>query len=198
MDAAKLAKLGIDSSWLEPLKAAFERFEINTPQRQACFLGQCGHESGQFKTLSENLNYSAKGLRATWPKRFPTDADAEPYHRQPEKIANKVYAERMGNGNEASGEGWKYRGRGLIQLTGKDNYSRASKVLGVDLVAEPDKVATPQYAALTAAWFWSTNKLNALADKLDHKALTKSINGGDLGLDDRIKHSEEALKVLMG
>ena len=196
MDAAQLKALGIDAAWLDALNATFERFEINTPQRQACFIGQCGHESGGFKTLSENLNYSAKGLAATWPKRFPSEAAAEPYHRQPEKIANKVYSDRMGNGNEASGEGWKYRGRGLIQLTGKDNYTRAGAALGVDLVGNPDQVASPMYAALTAGWFWSTHKLNALADKMDHKAITKTINGGDLGLADRIKHSDEALKIL--
>lgn len=198
MNAQQLADLGIDSQWLDALNATFERFEINTPNRQACFLGQCGHESGGFKHLSENLNYSAHALHAVWPSRFPTEASAEPYHRQPEKIANKVYSGRLGNGDEASGEGWKYRGRGLIQLTGKANYHAAGEVLGQDLVADPERVAEPMLAVLTAGWFWDAHKLNTLADKLDHEAITRKINGGTNGIDDRIKRSQEALAVLAG
>jgi len=196
MNAEQLTSLGIDPSWTDPLNATFDRFDINTPERQAAFLGQCGHESAGFKTLQENLNYSAEGLQKTWPKRFPALADAEPYARQPEKIANKVYAGRNGNGDEASGDGWRYRGRGCIQLTGKANYSAAGDALDVDLLADPDIVATSQYAALTAGWFWSIHDLNPLADARDDLAITKKINGGTNGLDDRIARTQKALDVL--
>jgi putative chitinase len=189
-----LKEMHIDPAWLEPLTAAFQRFDINTPERQAAFIGQCAHESGNFKTLQENLNYSAKGLHATWPSRFASEADAQPFHRNPEKIANKVYSGRMGNTNE--GDGWKYRGRGLIQLTGKDNYRLASDALGVDFVADPDLVLTRPYAALTAAWFWNKRGLNKEADAKDYVTMTKKINGGTIGLDDRIKHTNQALALL--
>ena len=194
MTEDQLVEMHIDPSWLEPLTAAFARFEINTPERQAAFIGQCAHESANFKTLQENLNYSAKGLNATWPSRFPSESEAQPYHRQPEKIANKVYSGRMGNLEE--GDGWKYRGRGLIQLTGKDNYRLASDALGVDFVADPDLVLTKEYAALTAAWFWDKSRLNAFADANDIEGMTKKINGGIIGLDDRKKHIAHALEVL--
>lgn len=196
MKSEQLMAMHIEGSWSEPLAETFERFEINTPARQAAFIGQCSHESGNFKTLQENLNYSAKGLHATWPSRFPSEDAAMPYNRNPEKIANKVYGGRMGNGDEASGEGWRYHGRGLIQLTGKANYQAAGEALGVDLVGDPNIVATPRYAALTAGWFWKTHGLNELADKGDHTAITKRINGGTLGLDDRIAHTNQALAVL--
>ena len=196
MNVEQLTSLGIDPTWADPLNETYERFDINTPERQAAFIGQCGHESGGFKTLKENLNYSAEGLQKTWPSRFPTLADAEPYARQPEKIANKVYAGRNGNGDEASGEGWSYRGRGCIQLTGKANYTAAGEALGVDFLSDPDIVATPQYAALTAGWFWSTHDLNPLADARDDLAITKKINGGTNGLDDRIARTQKALDVL--
>lgn len=196
MKSEQLMALHIDASWAEPLAETFERFEINTPARQAAFIGQCSHESGNFKTLQENLNYSAKGLHATWPNRFPSEEAAMPYNRNPEKIANKVYGGRMGNGDEASGEGWRYHGRGLIQLTGKANYQAAGEALGVDLVGDPNIVATPRFAALTAGWFWKTHGLNELADKAEHTAITKRINGGTLGLDDRIAHTNQALAVL--
>jgi len=127
--------------WIDAINETFDRFDISTPERQACFLGQCAHESGGFTALKENLNYSAEGLTKVWPKRFPSLDVAQPYHRNPEKIANKVYADRMGNGNEASGEGFKYRGRGLIQLTGKDNYRACGEALGVDLLEDPDLVS---------------------------------------------------------
>ncbi len=196
MNVEQLTSLGIDPTWADPLNETYERFDINTPERQAAFIGQCGHESGGFKTLKENLNYSAEGLQKTWPSRFLTLADAEPYARQPEKIANKVYAGRNGNGDEASGEGWSYRGRGCIQLTGKANYTAAGEDLGVDFLSDPDIVATPQYAALTAGWFWSTHDLNPLADARDDLAITKKINGGTNGLDDRIARTQKALDVL--
>ena len=194
MTEDQLIEMHIDPSWLDPLTSAFERFEINTPERQAAFIGQCAHESANFKTLQENLNYSAKGLTATWPSRFPSEDAAQPFHRQPEKIANKVYSGRMGNLDE--GDGWKYRGRGLIQLTGKDNYRLASDALGVDFVKDPDLVLTKEYAALTAAWFWDKSRLNAFADANDIEGMTKKINGGIIGLDDRKKHIAHALEVL--
>ena len=194
MTEDQLVEMHIDPSWLEPLTAAFARFEINTPERQAAFIGQCAHESANFKTLQENLNYSAKGLNATWPSRFPSEAEAQPYHRQPEKIANKVYSGRMGNLEE--GDGWKYRGRGLIQLTGKDNYRLASDALAVDFIADPDLVLTKEYAALTAAWYWNKRGLNKEADAKDFTGMTKKINGGVIGLADRVAHINTALGVL--
>ena len=194
MTEDQLVQMHIDPSWLEPLTAAFTRFEINTPERQAAFIGQCAHESANFKTLQENLNYSAKGLNATWPSRFPSEAEAQPYHRQPEKIANKVYSGRMGNLED--GDGWKYRGRGLIQLTGKDNYRLASDALGVDFIADPDLVLTKEYAALTAAWYWNKRGLNKEADAKDFTGMTKKINGGVIGLADRVAHINTALGVL--
>ena len=194
MTEDQLVEMHIDPSWLEPLTAAFTRFEINTPERQAAFIGQCAHESANFKTLQENLNYSAKGLNATWPSRFPSEAEAQPYHRQPEKIANKVYSGRMGNLDE--GDGWKYRGRGLIQLTGKDNYPLALDALGVDFIADPDLVLTKEYAALTAAWYWNKRGLNKEADAKDFTGMTKKINGGVIGLADRVAHINTALGVL--
>ena len=196
MNAEQLTSLGIDPKWTDSLNETFERFDINTPERQAAFIGQCSHESGGFKILQENLNYSAEGLQKTWPKRFATLADAEPYARQQEKIANKVYAGRNGNGDEASGEGWRYRGRGCIQLTGKANYNAAGDALNVDFLTNPDIVATPQYATLTAGWFWFTHDLNPLADARDDLAITRKINGGINGLDDRIARTQKALDVL--
>jgi len=196
MTADQLEAMHIDAKWLEPLTDTFNRFQINTPERQAAFIGQCQHESGNFKTLRENLNYGAKGLCATWPKRFPTEESAAPYHRNPEKIANKVYADRMGNGDEASGDGWKYSGRGLIQLTGKSNYTLAGDSLSAPLLHSPDLVLEPQYAALTAGWFWNTNNLNKQADVADYTGMTKKINGGTIGLVDRIKHITAALTIL--
>jgi putative chitinase len=187
-DAATAAKVS------DSLAAACERFNISTPEQVAMFLAQAAHESGKFKATVENLNYSAQGLHGTWPKRFPTVASAEPYHRQPEKIANKVYADRMGNGDEASGEGFKYRGRGFIQLTGKSNYTAFANDIGEpSIIDNPDQVAEPQYAALSAAWFWNKNNLNSIAS--DVKLVTKKINGGDLGLADRSSHYVQALEV---
>ena len=182
---SQLLALGIDGKWLEPLKETFEKYNIDTAKRQAAFIGQCMHESGGFKLLEENLNYSAKALMNTWPSRFPTEEMANQYARNPEKIANKVYGGRMGNGTEETGEGWKYRGRGIKQLTGKENYQRCSEALGVDLVSDPDKLLDPKYAALSAGWFWNKHNLNDLADKSDIETMTKRINGGLLGLDAR-------------
>jgi len=183
--------------WIDAINETFDRFDISTPERQASFLGQCAHESAGFTALKENLNYSAEGLTKVWPKRFPSLDAAQPYHRNPEKIANKVYADRMGNGDEESGEGFKYRGRGLIQLTGKDNYEACGEALGADLLNDPDQVSSPKYAALSAGWFWDKNKLNQYADANDMTTLTKRINGGTHGIDDRIARTQHAIDVLM-
>jgi putative chitinase len=194
--AEQLKELHIDGDWLEPLIEVFHRYEINTPLRMAAFIGQCAHESGDFKTLRENLNYSAEALCRVWPSRFPSLKDAQPYHRNPDMIADKVYGGRMGNGTEETGDGSLYCGRGLIQLTGKDNYRMASDALGEDLVASPDLVCGPRFAALTAGWYWNKRGLNKEADAKDYVGMTKKINGGTIGLDDRIKHINDALAVL--
>lgn len=193
---SQLLALGIDGKWLEPIKETFEKYGINTEKRQAAFIGQCMHESGGFKLLEENLNYSAKALMATWPSRFPTEEMANQYARNPEKIANKVYGGRMGNADESSGEGWRYRGRGIKQLTGKENYQRCSEALGVDLVENPDLLLDPKYATLSAGWFWNKHNLNDLADKSDIETMTKRINGGLLGLDARKAAIHKAESVL--
>jgi len=175
------------------------KFQINTPLRLAHFLAQCGHESGGFKATQENLNYSAKGLAGIFKKYFPTEAAATPYARQPQKIASKVYGGRMGNGPESSGEGYKFRGRGYIQLTGKENYTAFGKSIGEDIVANPDKVAS-QYALLSAAWFFSKNGLHKMADEGASDTvvtkITKRVNGGTIGLPDRIKHFKEYYHLL--
>ena len=189
-----LQALDIDPKWENPLQAAFDKYDINTPRRQSAFLGQCAHESGNFKTLQENLNYSAEGLMKTWPSRFPTKEIADQYARQPAKIAGKVYNGRLGNTSEE--EAAKYLGRGLIQLTGKDNYERCGSSIGVDLVNNPDLLLDPQNAALSAGWFWNKHGLNELADAKEHGMITKRINGGTLGLDDRIAKTTKALSVL--
>jgi putative chitinase len=194
--ANTLAKLKISADWIEPLEEVFHRYEINTPARQAAFIGQCAHESMNFKTLEENLNYSAEALMKTWPSRFPTMEIAKQYARNPEKIANKVYGGRMGNGTEETGDGWLYHGRGLIQLTGKDNYTLAGDALNMDFIHSPDYVLVPKYAALTAGWYWNKRQLNKEADAKDYTGMTKKINGGTIGLDDRIAHIKHAQEVL--
>jgi putative chitinase len=175
------------------------KFQINTPLRLAHFLAQCGHESGGFRATQENLNYSAKGLNGIFKKYFPTEASAAAYARNPQKIANKVYGGRMGNGLEASGEGYKFRGRGYIQLTGKENYTAFGKAIGEDILANPDKVAST-YALLSAAWFFSKNGLHKMADggATDSvvTSITKRVNGGTIGLADRIKHFKEYYHLL--
>jgi putative chitinase len=190
----QLDKLGIDLKWLAPLEETFAKYDISTPQRQAAFIGQCAHESGNFKTLQENLNYSAEGLMKTWPSRFSTKEIADQYARQPAKIAGKVYNGRLGNTSEE--EAAKYLGRGLIQLTGKENYDNCGKAIGVDLINEPTLLAQPMYACLSAAWFWNKKGLNALADAGDYETMTKRINGGLIGLDDRKAKIAKALSVL--
>lgn len=191
----QLRQMHIGDQWLDPLNSTFDRFDISSPIRQACFIGQVAHESGGFKFLVENLNYRAEALQKIWPRRFDA-AKAQACQRNPRMIANVVYSARMGNRDEASDDGWRFRGRGCIQLTGHANYYHAGQALGVDFVLEPDLVATPQYAILTAGWFWDTHKLNQFADARDYKGMTKKINGGFIGLEDRIKHIEEALAIL--
>jgi len=184
----------IPDSVIAQLPDTIAKFELNTPLRLAHFLAQAGHESGGFRALNENLNYGAKGLRGIFGKYFKDDATAKAHERKPEKIANVVYANRMGNGNTASGEGWKFRGRGYIQLTGKDNYTAFGKAIKEDIISNPDLVAT-QYALLSAAWFFHKNGLHKIADQGATDAVvtlvTKRVNGGTIGLADRIKHFKE-------
>lgn len=198
--AEKLAKCLSRNKNTADLHHAFSsilpRYEITTVERVAAFLAQCGHESADFTVLKENLNYSAEGLHKVFPKRFPTVESAQPYNRQPEKIANKIYADRMGNGPEASGDGYKFRGRGAIQLTGKENYSKFAASLGMDVTAAVAYCETLEGAIESACWFWTTNKLNTLADATDIVGLTKRINGGTIGLEDRKHHFENNLIVL--
>lgn len=192
----KASKENIDK-YLSALNGEMAKFEINTPLRAAHFISQLAHESASFHYSAENLNYSAKALRGVFGKYFPTDELAEAYARQPEKIANRVYASRMGNGDEASGEGWKYRGRGLIQLTGKDNYTNCEKATDMDLVNQPDQLANDANAAVAAAgWFWDMRNLNKYADDDDVKAITKRINGGYNGLEDREAYLQRAKEIL--
>lgn len=168
------------------LNEELPRFELNSLNRVAHFVAQIAHESGSFKFKSENLNYSAPALRAVFGKYFTSQAMAEQYARQPENIANLVYANRMGNGDVESGDGWRYRGRGLIQLTGKDNYRACGEAVGVDLVSEPDIVAEdPKLSVAAACWYWQKRNINECADRDDVVAVTKKINGGTHGLEDR-------------
>jgi len=195
MTFEQLEQLGIGPKlWFDPLNAAFEKYGMNTPLRQAAFIGQCQHESSNFLHLEENLHYSAVELMKTWPSRFPNINVAMQYANNPEKIANKVYEGRMGNNEE--GDGWAYHGRGLIQLTGRDNYTKCGTALGFDLVSNPELLVQPKYAALSAGWFFNKHGLNALADSQDYESMTMRINGGTVGLEDRIKKINHALSVL--
>jgi len=182
--------------FVEGLQDACDRFEITSVSRLSCFLAQVAHESGGFSAVKENLNYSAKGLNGTFRKYFPTIEDAQPYERKPEAIANRVYANRMGNGDEASGDGFKHRGRGLIQLTGHDNYAAFAADVGMTIDETIEYLETYEGAAMSAAWFWWKNNLNDLADKEDMITLTKRINGGTIGLEDRIHHFHTIKDIL--
>lgn len=182
--------------WHEALDQLLDDYEINTPLRVAHFVAQCAHESGNFVFIKENLNYRAESLTKTWPRLFPTMEIARQYEKQPERIANRAYGNRMGNGDEASGDGWRYCGRGLIQLTGKDNYTFFAGSLGISVEDAADYLATFEGAAQSACWYWEQNNLNRFADANDAKGLTRAINGGYLGLEDRIKHTQHALHVL--
>jgi putative chitinase len=181
----------------DPIERTCQEFDIVTPWRTAAFIAQVGHESCNLKFVKENLNYSAQGLLKVFPKYFDAET-ANRYNRNAEAIANRVYANRMGNGNEASGDGWRYRGRGLIQLTGKHNYTKCGEGLNVDLISDPTYLESPEGAARSAGWFWNSRGLNTFADVGDIKNMTKRINGGFIGLEDRIKHYEHALHVLGG
>lgn len=181
--------------WYDALNEILPEYEINTPQRVAAFIAQCAHESGGFKALKENLNYKAPSLRRVFPKYFPDDAIAAAYANKGEMIANRVYANRMGNGPEESGDGYRYCGRGLVQLTGKDNYSWFAASLEMAVEDVPEYLATFEGAVQSACWFWETNNLNQWADKDDILTMTKRINGGTIGLEDRKKHYEHAKHV---
>lgn len=184
------------SYWHDALAQLLPQYEINTPDRIAAFLAQCAHESGGFVFIKENLNYKWQSLRKVFPKYFPTDALAQQYEKQPQKIANRVYANRMGNGPEESGDGWKFCGRGLIQVTGRDNYSWFAASLQISPEEASEYMETFEGAAQSACWFWESNNLNQWADKQDILTLTKRINGGTIGLEDRKKHYEHCLHVL--
>lgn len=194
---AKNSKLNLDEL-VAALNAAFDdpANGLTTVNRKAAFIAQCGHESGSFCAIKENLNYSADGLVKIFRKYFPDLDAATPYARNPEKIANKVYASRMGNGNEASGDGWKFRGRGFIQLTGHDNYSKCGTAIGKDLISNPEYLETMEGAIKSALWYWNSRNLNALADADDILHMTMKINGGTIGLEDRKHHYETAKQVL--
>jgi putative chitinase len=196
MDLNKL-KGHIPDKVIEQIPGVINTFKIDTAVKLAHFLAQCGHESGGFRVVNENLNYSAKGLQGIFKKYFPTPVLAEQYQRKPEKIANRVYASRMGNGDEASGEGFKFRGRGFIQLTGKQNYTAFGKAINEDIATNPDLVAT-KYPLLSAAWFFSKNCLVKCKDASDASvlAVTKCVNGGTIGLADRQKHFKEYYDLL--
>ena len=194
MNSLQLKELGINDKWEIPLNQVFVKYDLDTPKRQAAFIGQCAVESANFTRLQENLNYSAQRLTQVWPSRFPNINMAESYAHSPEKLADFVYAGRMGNLQD--GDGWKFHGRGLIQLTGRENYANCGSGVGVDLIDNPDLLLTPQYAALSAGWFWNKKGLNALADTQEYGAMTRRINGGLTGLDERIAKITKALQVL--
>jgi putative chitinase len=201
VNADQLRQLGIDPSLVDPFNETFQRFGIITPAQQASWIGQCGHECGNFRIMEENLNYKAATLLKLFPKTPKrqwgfTPEEAAAYEKQPQKIANRIYSNRMGNRDEASGDGYRFRGSGFLQLTGHSNFYHAGQALGVDFVMQPELVRTPMYAAQTAGWFWQTHKLNQYADSGDFLTMTKRINGGTIGLEDRIKHINHALHVL--
>jgi putative chitinase len=185
--------------WYEAMLDILPLWEVDTPERVAMFLAQCGHESGGFRVLSENLNYSAKALDSIFPKYFKrAGRDANEYHRQPEKIANVIYAGRMDNGNTNSGDGWRFRGGGILQLTGRYNYTKFAEAVEMPVEEAVDYVRTKEGALDSACWFWDTNNLNKYCDNMDIVGATKRINGGTIGLEDRKKHYVHALDVLGG
>jgi putative chitinase len=184
------------ADWYEALCIILPDYDINTVPRVAAFMAQTAHESGNYRAIKENLNYRAESLCKVWPRYFPNIEIARQYAQQPEKIANRAYANRMGNGDEASGDGWKFCGRGLIQLTGKSNYERYAESLEISLDEASEHLTTFEGCVQSAAWFWEANNLNQWADKGDILTLTKRINGGTIGLEDRIKHYNHAMHVL--
>ena len=203
VNAEQLRQLKIDTALVDPFNETFERFGIITPAQQASWIGQCGHECGNFRIMEENLNYRAPTLLKLFPQNPKrvwgfTPESAAAYEKQPVRIANRIYGNRMGNRDEASGDGFRFRGSGFLQLTGMNNFYHAGQALGVDFIMQPELVRTPMYAAQTAGWFWQTHRLNQYADSGDILTMTKRINGGTIGLEDRKKHIEHALHVLGG
>ena len=203
VNAEQLRQLKIDPALVDPFNETFQRFGITTPAQQASWIGQCGHECGNFRIMEENLNYRAPTLLKLFPKTPKrqwgfTPEEAAAYEKQPVRIANRIYGNRMGNRDEASGDGFRFRGSGFLQLTGHSNFYHAGQALGVDFVMQPELVRTPMYAAQTAGWFWQTHRLNQYADSGDILTMTKRINGGTIGLEDRKKHITHALHVLGG
>jgi putative chitinase len=203
VNAEQLRQLKIDPALVDPFNETFQRFGIVTPAQQASWIGQCGHECGNFRIMEENLNYRAPTLLKLFPQTPKrvwgfTPESAAAYEKQPQKIANRIYGNRMGNRDEASGDGFRFRGSGFLQLTGMNNFYHAGQALGVDFIMQPELVRTPMYAAQTAGWFWQTHRLNQYADSGDILTMTKRINGGTIGLEDRKKHIEHALHVLGG
>ena len=196
INAEQLKELHIGAEWLDGLNATFERFDIMNPLRKAAFIGQCGHESNNFKTLEENLHYSAGALMRVWPSRFPDANTAEKYANNPEAIANKVYGGRADLGNTEDGDGWKFHGRGVIQLTGRSNYQVCGDALSQPFTSQPSLLLEPEWACMSAGWFFNKKGLNALADQEDWTTMTKRINGGTLGLDDRINRIHKAMDIL--
>ena len=193
----QLTKIGIDQKWLQPLNDTFAKFEINTPQRMASFIGQCQHESGNFSHLEENLNYSAVRLVEIMPHRFTLAKAQECVAKGKQAIAEGMYGHRSDLGNTQNGDGASFFGRGLIQLTGRANYTSFAHAIGNDeIMSNPALLATPEYACLSAGWFFSTHHLNDLADKEDYLTMTKKINGGTLGLDQRIANIKKVLSIL--
>jgi putative chitinase len=196
-EIAPKTKVSTLNTYVEPLNIVGNHFNLfQNPRRIAAFLAQVAHESGGFNFIRENLNYNAQALMRTWPRRFPTLQVAQQFARNPQKIANTVYANRMGNGSVESGDGWRFIGRGLIQLTGRDNYTRFANSINRTLDQTVAYLETPQGATASAGWFWDTNKLNIYADKNDFIGLTRRINGGTIGLKDRMHHYDLALKAL--
>lgn len=185
-------------AWQPSIQAVLDKYGISGPEEVAMFIAQTGHESESFSHLVENLNYSATALLATFHTRFVDAADANAYARRPERIANRVYSNRMGNGDEASGDGWNFRGRGLIQITGRNNYRNCGGALGIDLEGQPDSLLTPRYAALSAGWFWSVNGCQGPAARGDVPRVTRIINGGLNGLGDRMHRYDKALPIFGG
>jgi len=200
MEAQQLAEaanidLGHAEALIDAMNVAIEKADLSTPERLAAFIAQCGHESDSFRFMEENLNYKAESLCRTWPSHF-NEENASEYAHNPEKIANRAYANRMSNGDEESGDGWNYRGRGWLQTTGKAGYEQLSDATQIDFVSNPDAVATPEGSAISAAVFWEKHNLNRHVDNNDFTGLTKAINGGTIGQEDRMARYQHAMSVL--
>jgi len=196
MNIEQLQALGIDQKWLKPLNDTFAKYGIDTPKRQSAFIGQAQHESNNFKNLEEGLNYSAPRLMAVWPSRFPSLDVANQYANNPEKLANKVYGGRADLGNTEDGDGFKFHGRGIFQLTGRSNVTTCGNALGQPFAEHPELLLEPEWACMSAGWFWNKKGLNSLADDESWETMTKRINGGLVGLDDRINKIHKAMDIL--